>query len=146
MNVPIIVFSAFLQHIQGRMCSPGHDNVSQWNWECFFFRYMELNSRFDVMTVNVISFDQPKIVTGFLSFEISSIGLDVSEFPCYGLIPYLCGISDTLISSRQHDCCISDWEYEMFPFFGVIISFASSLRAWIVASPGLWQKSDDDQS
>ena len=88
---------------------------------------MELNSRFDVMTINVISFDQPKIVTGFLSSEISSIGLDVSEFPRYGLIPYFGGISDTLISSRQLDCCISDWEYEMFPFFGVIISFASSL-------------------
>ena len=27
-----------LQHIHGRKGSPGHVNVFQWNWDCFFFR------------------------------------------------------------------------------------------------------------
>ena len=47
------------------MSSPDHVNVLQWYWECFFLRHVELNSRFDVMTINVIPFDRPKIVTDF---------------------------------------------------------------------------------
>ena len=39
------------------MSSSGHVNVFQWNWECFFFRHLELNSRFDVMMINEIPFD-----------------------------------------------------------------------------------------
>ena len=34
-------------------------------WECFFVRYTELNSKFDVTTISVILFDRPQIVTGF---------------------------------------------------------------------------------
>ena len=50
--IPIIVYSAFLQHVQ--VSSPGHVNIFQWNWECFFCRHVELNSRFDKITINMI--------------------------------------------------------------------------------------------
>ena len=46
---PTIIYTAFLQHIQGRV------NVSQWYWERCFLWHVELNSRFDVMTINVIN-------------------------------------------------------------------------------------------
>ena len=64
-DIPIIVNTAFLQHIQIYVRSPGHVNIFQWDLECFFFRHVELNSRFDVMTINEIPFDRPKILTAF---------------------------------------------------------------------------------
>ena len=41
------------------------------------------------------------------------------------------GFADTLISSRQCDCSTCYRESENFTVFGVIVSFASSLGAWI---------------
>ena len=59
-DIPIILNTAFLQHIQGRMCPPDHVNVSQWYWARCNFRHMELNSRYDVSP----SMDQ-KFIAGF---------------------------------------------------------------------------------
>ena len=38
---------------------------SGWYWQWFFVRHKEFNSWFNVMTMNVIPFDRPKIVAGF---------------------------------------------------------------------------------
>ena len=41
---------------QIRVRSPGHVNKFQWNWGCFFLRHEELNSRFNVRTINEVTF------------------------------------------------------------------------------------------
>ena len=45
-NVPIIVCTAFQQHIQGSICSPDHVNTPQWYWEWFFLKHMESSTWF----------------------------------------------------------------------------------------------------
>ena len=45
-DIPAIVNTLFLHHIEIGMCGPGFISVIQWNWECFFLRHVELNSRF----------------------------------------------------------------------------------------------------
>ena len=64
-DVPIIVNTTFLQHVLVCLCSSGHVNVFQWNWECFFRLHVELKWRFDVMTINEIPFHRLKIVSNF---------------------------------------------------------------------------------
>ena len=56
---------AFLQHIQIRMRGPGRVNIFQWHSECLFFRHVEFNLRFDVMTIDEIPFHLPKDIAGF---------------------------------------------------------------------------------
>ena len=56
-DIPIIVNLCFLQHVQISMSRPGHINVFQRNGECFFFRHTELNSRFNVMTIDEVTLD-----------------------------------------------------------------------------------------
>ena len=56
-DVPTVVDTSFLQYIQTCVRRPGLVNILQWNWERFFFRHVELNSRFDVMTMNEVTFD-----------------------------------------------------------------------------------------
>ena len=116
------------------MCSPGRQCI----WECFFFRYMELNSRFDVMTTNVIPFDRTKIATGFSVIRyfvcwlrpVTSSKVCSEFFASYKLIPCRSGFSDSVISSRQFLCTICAWEYEVFTI-SRRYHFALSLRAWI---------------
>ena len=43
----------------------GHVNILQWYWECFFLRHAELNSRFNMMTINKVSFNRTEVVAGF---------------------------------------------------------------------------------
>ena len=43
----------------------GHVNILQWNWECFFTRHVDVNSRSDVMTTSEVSFNRPEVVAGF---------------------------------------------------------------------------------
>ena len=102
-NIPIMFYSAFLQHIQGR-------------------------------TINVVPFDRAKIVSGFSvnhhclyqlrepsdSPRRSSLKLFASFFFFFSFswVPHWGGFSDTLISSRQFDCSICDWEFQCFTIFG----------------------------
>ena len=104
----------------------------QWNWEWFFFRHVELNSRFNVMTLNEVSFHWPEVVPGFsiifcfcrlrplrvaLRFSLTSwsrLGLD----------------SRTSWSLRNNFAVPSGIGSMKFsPFFDVNTSFALSLRA-----------------
>ena len=56
----------FLQHyIPGCICSPGHVDVCQWNWEWCFFRHVQFDSGFYVMTGNKIAWDRPEIIPSF---------------------------------------------------------------------------------
>ena len=121
--VPIIIDVVFLQHIQDRMCIPSHVNVLQWSWECFSFRHIKLNSRLDVMTINVLPFDRPNIVTGFSvihSFVCWLRPVRTSSKVCsehvaaHKLVPHWSGFSDSTISSRQFYCALCDWEYDVF--------------------------------
>ena len=61
----MIINSFFLQHIHISLDSSGYINVFQWNWECFLFWHIELNSRFNVMTTDEVTFDWPEVILGF---------------------------------------------------------------------------------
>ena len=66
--------------------SPGHVNVFQWNWECFFFLHVELNSKFDVMTMNEVSFKviaDFSVIFCFLSAETCPSFLEVLLWDLY---------------------------------------------------------------
>ena len=64
-NIPTVVNTAFLQHVQVCMCGPGHVKKCQWDWGCFFFRHAELNSKFDVMTTDEVTLNRLEVGTGF---------------------------------------------------------------------------------
>ena len=95
--------------------------------DSFFLRHMELNSWFDVMTINVsIPFDRPKIVSGVCVihhcvYRLRPVRFSskiISElFASFGLVPFSGAFSDTLISSRQFCCSIFVSENEMFTIF-----------------------------
>ena len=141
-DVPRIVNTAFLQHIQGRMGSPDHVNVFQGNWECVFFRHGELNSRFDVMTISEIPFDRPEISAGFcviscfvyrLRLLKTSLKVSSEIFTWCKLVPHESEFSDSMLSSVQLDCTICDWEYEIITTLRrkyVLCIASSSMDFW----------------
>ena len=124
-DVPIIVNTAFLQHIKICLSSPGHINVFQWSWKRFFFRHMELNSRFHVMTINEVTFDWPEV---FPSFRVifCFCRLRPSEMPWSFLLwdlhssqvvpasEWVLGLRGLSKPSKQFCCSICGWESESF--------------------------------
>ena len=55
----------FSQHVQICMSNFRLTNVFQWNMEHFFFRPVESNSKFNVMTIDEVTLDRPKVLSGF---------------------------------------------------------------------------------
>ena len=82
-DVPIISCTAFQQYIQSGICSLDHVNLSQWNWEWFFFEHTELNSWFNVVTINVILCDRQNSFRALLSSAVVSYVWDPSDSPCW---------------------------------------------------------------
>ena len=79
-----IIYSAFLQHIQCRMWSPDHGNISPVIHHCVHrLRLVRISSK-------------------IISAHFASFG----SISCWG------AFSDTLISSRQLSCSICVWEHE----------------------------------
>ena len=123
------------------MCSPGHVSKFQWNWKCVFFRHVKMNSRFDVMTINVIPFDRPKIVTRFSIIRDfvccsrrvrTSSKVSTELFASYRLGPalkWIFGFHDLFSNSFTVPSAIGNVKFS--PFLGVVTSFALNLRAWI---------------
>ena len=60
-DVPIIVNASLLHHIQICVSRPHHIDALQWNGECFFFRHVKLNSRFNVITIDEVTLYRPKV-------------------------------------------------------------------------------------
>ena len=54
-----------LHGMAGSTSRPSSINVFQWNRECFFLRYAELNSRFIVMTIDKVTLHRPNVGTCF---------------------------------------------------------------------------------
>ena len=90
--------------------STGHVNVVQWKWERFFFRHVELNSRFAGFSV-IFCF-----VCRLTLFRVS-LKFFSEIFASYKLVPPQSGFSDSTASSRQFCCSVFEWEFEMFTFF-----------------------------
>ena len=135
-DIPMVVNTGFLQQIQICTSSRARFNVFQWDWECFFFRHVELNWRFNVMTINEVTFDWPEVFPGFsvifcfcrLRFFRDALK---SSSP-YKLFPPTSGFSDSVVSSKQFSCSICGLESESVPpLCGVNTSVALSLRGWI---------------
>ena len=82
-DVPIISCTAFQQYIQSGICSLDHVNLSQWNWEWFFFEHTELNSWFNVVTINVILCDRQNSFRALLSSAVVSYVWDPSDSLCW---------------------------------------------------------------
>ena len=53
-----------LQHVHVCMCNSGNVNAFEWDCECFFFRHVDLNSKFIVMTTDEVTLNRPEIGTG----------------------------------------------------------------------------------
>ena len=78
-DIPIVINSFFLWNVQVGMSWPDDINVFQWIGEWFFFWHVLLNSRFDMMTVNQVSWNRPEV---FLSFRVIFLFLQVETLPC----------------------------------------------------------------
>ena len=80
-DIPIVVNTAFLQHIQIRVRSPGHVNVFQWDWECFLLsaRGVELQVRRDGDKWYLLP--STRSHCGLQRSSFASVGWDLSEFP-----------------------------------------------------------------
>ena len=63
----------FLQHIQICVSNLGHINVFQWNGECFFFRHIELNCRFIMVTTDEVTLFRPEVGRASAS-SVDSVG------------------------------------------------------------------------
>ena len=64
-DIPIIVNALLLHQVQFGVSGPSYINVPKWNRQSFFFRHMELNSRFIVMTINEVTLNRPEVSSGF---------------------------------------------------------------------------------
>ena len=125
------------------MCSRGHVNVFQWNWERAFLRHAELNSRFDVMTIKCNFLRSTKnryraspssvfSSVGWDSVRTSSKSLRIELFTSYKLFPpskWIFGIHDLFQTTFTVQSAIGN--YEVFTQWALLTSLASSLRAWI---------------
>ena len=123
----------FLEHIQIGTSSPDHINVFQWKRECFFFRHIELNSKFLVLTKDEVTLKRPKNFPGFsvtflfCRFRLFRFALKLSTeiFAPYKLFPLLSGFSEFVVSSSQVCCTIFCWEFQVFsPLWRQYTSFA----------------------
>ena len=64
-DIPEILNTFFLQHVQICMSRPGNINVFLWNRKRFLLRHVELNLRFIVVTIDEVTLDRPEVGTGF---------------------------------------------------------------------------------
>ena len=83
-DVPMILNKLFLHHIHISMRRPSYINVSVEHKECFFFRHVELNSKFNVVTIKMKSpciaqkfFSGFSVIFQFLSVETLPLRLEV---------------------------------------------------------------------
>ena len=121
-DIPIIISTLFLQHVQISMRRPSNINVLQWNRDWFFLRHVELNSRFSVMTTDEVTLKRPEVGTGF-RVTCWSCQLRPSRFALNFstkiLTPYILflswsGFSEFVVSSWQFCCTICYWECKLF--------------------------------
>ena len=110
------------QYIQWRMSISGNVNVFQQNRKWFFFRHVQFDSGFHVMAVYEVSWNRPKIISCFtiISRWVSmwgwtreSVWFSLKNFLFFSsvwAIPDQGGCSQTLISSKNFNCSICDWE------------------------------------
>ena len=117
------------QYIQGCVRRSGNFDVLLWNKKWFFYRHVQFDSGFHVLTVNRISWDRPEIIFSFRiiacwvilkrSWRKPFIWFSSKNFlflSSFRTIPDWGGWSQTSISSRDFDCSICDWEYEVSTF------------------------------
>ena len=123
-DIPTVINPFFVHYIQTRVSGPGYIIVVQWNRECFFFRHIELNSRFIKMTMTEVTLDRPKISTGFsvISWICRLRPFHFAEkfsteiFAPYGLLRPWSVFSEFVVSSWQFCGNICDGENEFISF------------------------------
>ena len=112
-DIPVVINSFFLCHIQIGVSWRDDINVFQWNREWFFFRHIEMNSRFNMMTINKVSLNRPKV---FPIFSVIFLFFKSKLFPIalrhsakslspYGEFPSQSGFLEFVVSLWQF-CCI----------------------------------------
>ena len=139
-DVPIIVNTAFLQHVPICLCTSGHVNVFHWYWRMFLLSApeAELEGRRDDEQWNLLRLTNNHC--GHRRHLLFRLLVDLSEFRwrsplSSSLLTSWSSIEvdfgNSIKSSRQFYCTICDWEYQISPFSDEVISFALRLRAWI---------------
>ena len=118
-------------------------NVPQLNRECFFFRHVELNSSFIVMTINEVTMDRPQIGTGFSVicwFSRSRLSRFTMKFSTeifvpYGWFPPQSAFSEFVVSSWQLCCTFFRWVVEFVIFLSDQYFFrvdSSRINFWCI--------------
>ena len=121
-DIPVIVNTFFLLHIQFCVRRPSYINVFQWIWVCFFLWNAELDSSF--VTITEVTLDRPKIATGFSVIScfcrlrplLVALKFSSEIFTPYRLFAPQGGFSDSMTSSKQSCCSICDWGKKRSPF------------------------------
>ena len=108
----------FLARRPDRMSGPGYINVFQWN--SFFFRHIELKSRFIVMTITEVNLNRPEVFPGFsvvswfcrLKIFRFALKFLTQIFTFYRLFLSQSGFSEFMVSSQQFCCTSCNREYK----------------------------------
>ena len=77
-NIPVSIQSFFLCNLQICISWPVDINIIRWNKIWFFCRHVQLNPRFNMMTINEISLNRPEV---FSSFRVIFCFLRLNLFP-----------------------------------------------------------------
>ena len=127
-DIPIVIDTFPLHDVQISVSSPCYISVLQWNRECFFFRHIELNSRFIVMTIDEVTLDRPEVGTGFsviccfCRLRLEVFHWKLRSFRFVAVLEWV--LSEFVVSSWQFCCtmCYRQKEFNSFFVFAILLS------------------------
>ena len=162
-DVPIIINSFFLCNVQICMSWPCDINIFQWNGECFFFRQIELKSRFVVMMADEITLSRPEAGTGFsvisclpvetLPIRLEILLWDFHSSRCAPVLEWVPGIRGLFLNFAEPSATrntnsplhwvtrIYLWCVQIFQFFNTNsrnVSFPNSPRDQSISYKDSW--------
>ena len=130
-DIPVIVNTFLLQHVQISMRRLCYINVFQWNRECFFIRYVRLNSRFILMTMGF------SVICWFCRLRHSRFALKFSTeiITPHGRFPPWSGHSEFEVSSWQFCftiCCWEFWIHHLFVWSILLLRWFFEKNIWCI--------------
>ena len=116
-HVPVI-FNLFFQHyVQWRVWCSGNVDVLQRNRKRFFFRHVQFDSWYNVMTINEFFCDRPEVIFSFLIIarRVVFVLVLVRDAPGYKV-----DVLRRCSPPKDFYCSICDWEIWSFHFFAAL--------------------------
>ena len=126
------------------MCCPGNVDVLYWKTKWFFFRHVQLDSEYNVMTINELSCDRPEVIFWLphhLAWSHREDGVEnpirltfLQEFLVLLLVPDAPGLRwmfwDAVLLPESLTVPFATGKMKFPLLCGVNTPFALSLRAW----------------